>query len=88
MQEGSSLPSSNALHHEQHFVSRALLITAHRLRTAVAFSNLVQMKKIRAVMGNLLESLDILIETETSARETVALDLQKDEDGFCQNAHT
>ncbi len=58
--ERSTYPSSNALHCEQHYVARALFVTAHRLRRAVAFSNLDQMKNIRRVMCNLLVSLDFL----------------------------
>lgn len=78
-QDRQSLPSSNGLHCEQHFVSRALFIAADRLRTAVAFSNLDQMNEIRGVMLNLLQSLDILVKAETTNREAVDRILSEEE---------
>ncbi len=69
----SERPSS-----EQHFVSRSLLISADRLRTAVAVSNVVQMKRIRVVMGNLLESLDNLIQQEIEHRKAVSQELKEE----------
>lgn len=82
-QDRQSLPSSNGLHCEQHFVSRALFIVADRLRTAVAFSNLKQMKDIHGVMLNLLQSLDILVKAETTNRE--AVDRVSEEDGMVKD---
>lgn len=80
-QDRASIPTSNALHCEQHFVSRALFIAADKLRTAVAFSNLDDMKTIRSVMCNLMESLDILIEEEASQREMVMREVDDDSEG-------
>ncbi len=78
-QDGSYLPTANALHSEQYFVSRSLLISADRLRTAVAVSNLVQMRRIRVVMGNLLESLENLVQQEIDQRKAVSQELKEEE---------
>lgn len=74
--ERSSYPSSNAVHCEQHIVSRALFVASNQLRRAVSFSNLDQMRDIRNGMRGLLDALDILMDGETRFRRSVAHDLE------------